>query len=215
MAILTIAQVKTFLKITDTDADRDAQINALIPVVEEDIASYCNSRFRNPAVAFSGSFVITAPAIVYTLTCALGGISDQPFAIGDYIDLYGTARNDGYFTIATLSDTVITTTEVLVAESAATLSVYLVQWPEPVRMIAARMVGFQLDHIASAGLQSENILDYSYTLSSSGSSSGYAGGYSSDIMQGLDRYRNQRCGFGTKRQHYQDRRGNFEGGELL
>ena len=141
MAILTLAQAKAFLKITDADADRDAQITAFIPAVEDDIAAICNTRFRNTSVSFSGDIAITGVSTTYTLTCSDGGISDVAFAVGDYIDLEDSDRNDGYFTIATLSDTAVTTTEALVTEAEKDLTFYLVQWPEGVRQIAARMIG--------------------------------------------------------------------------
>lgn len=209
MAILTLAQAKAFLKITDTDADRDAQISAFIPAVEDDIAAICNKRFRNTSVSFTGDITITGVSTTYTLTCSDGGITDVAFAVGDYIDLEGSDRNDGYFTIATLADTAVTTTEALVTESEKSLTFYLVQWPEGVRQIAARMIGYLLDTVGSAGLISENILDYSYTRAE-----GTDTGYPAAIIKALSRFGVMSCGFGVKRSQYNDKRGSFEGSIL-
>jgi hypothetical protein len=209
MAILTLAEAKAFLKITDTDADRDAQISAFIPAVEDDIAAICNTRFRNTSVSFSGDIAITGVGSTYTLTCSDGGISDIAFAVGDYIDLEGSERNDGYYTIATLADIAVTTTEALVTEAEASLEFYLVQWPHAVRMIAARMIAYQLDMIGSAGVTSERILDYSYTRGD-----GTDLGYPLPIIKALQRFGFMKCGFGVKRRKYIDKRGAFLGGEL-
>jgi hypothetical protein len=209
MAILTLAEAKAFLKITDTDADRDAQITAFIPAVEDDIAAICNTRFRNTSVSFSGDITITGVSTTYTLTCSDGGISDVAFAVGDYIDLEDSDRNDGYYTIATLADTAVTMTEALITEDEKVLVFYLIQWPEAVRMIAARMIAYQLDMIGSAGISSEHILDYSYTRGE-----GTDLGYPVPIIKALQRFGHMHCGFGVKRSQYIDKRGTFEGSEI-
>ena len=204
--ITTLAEVKKILNISDNS--QDDQISALIPMVENDIVAYTNTQFTNSNITFSGSFVPTAAAgPVYTLVCALGGISAIPFAIGDQIKLFGTVRNDGRFSIKLLSDTVVTVNEPLVGEDAVTASITLIQYPVGLNLYAIRMISYLLKHGDDAGIQSESIKSYSYSRAASGSDAGYP----AEILKGLDRYRLVKTGRGQIREQFIDRRGNYVG----
>jgi hypothetical protein len=213
MAILTTASAKAFLGITSTDATRDAQIALFIPAIEEDIASICGRRFRNNDVSFSGDITPTGVGTTYTLTCLDGGMAAATvgWAVGDYIDISGSVRNDGYRTIATISDTAITVTEPIVTEAEASISLYLVQWPAMLPMYAAQMVGYLLDSVANQGITSERIIDYSYTREANSISAGYP----LSIVNSL-RYRfgYMSMGTGVKREQYNDKRGTFLGATI-
>ena len=210
MALITLAQWKTLLGVTSTDATRDARITALLPYLEDDIVTYCNNDFLNTDVAFSGNFVLTVPGgTTYTLTCALGGISDTSLAIGDNILLEGTIRNDGRYTIATVSDTVITVTEAITAESAIDAEVTLIAWPVGLKLYAARMISYQVDHMADAGITGEVIKSYSYTRRQYGEMADP--GYPQELTRGLDRWRLLKTGHAQVRTHYSDKRGTWTG----
>lgn len=207
MAVITLAQYKALMGVTSTDSTRDARITALIPIIEDDITAYCSRDFLNDEVNFSGYFVVDETSGTYTLTCALGGITDTDLAVGDCILLEGTVRNDGRYTISVLTDTVITTTEALVDESSVLAEVTLIQWPLGTRGIAARMIAYQLKHGDDAGLTGETIKSYSYSRASSGADAGYP----AEILKGLDRWRYVKTGSGQRRGHYIDHRGSFVG----
>lgn len=210
MALITLAQWKTLLGITSTDATRDARVTTLLPQLEDDIVTYCNNNFLNTDVSFSGSFVLAvAGGTTYTFTCALGGISDTTLAIGDCILVEGTTRNDGRYTIATISDTVITTTEVITAEAAVDIEITLIQWPKGLQLYAARMISYQIDHMADAGITGEVIKSYSYTRRQYGEMADP--GYPQELTRGLDRWRLYKTGHAHTKTHYIDKRGTYLG----
>lgn len=206
MALITLAQWKTLLGITSTDATRDARVTALLPYLEDDIVNYCNNDFLNTDITFGSNFVLTIPGgTTYTLTCALGGISDIGFAIGDNFLFEGTLRNDGRYTIVTVSDTVITVTEAITAESAIDAEITLIAWPNGLKLYAARMISYQVDHMADAGITGEVIKSYSYTRRQYGEMADP--GYPQELMRGLDRWRKLNTGHAQTRLHYNDKRG--------
>lgn len=208
MAIITLAEYKTLMGITDVDATRDARISALIPQVEADIVEECNNEFTNPDITFTGAFVPTVSSgPVYTLVCALGGIAAVSFANGDSFVLDGTVRNDGRYTGTTFADTVITVSEPVVAEASVEASVTLIQYPAGIKLYAARMIAYQMDNMANAGLTSETIKSYSYSRAASGGDTGYP----AEILKGLSKWKNVKVGRSRRREHLYDERGDWVG----
>jgi hypothetical protein len=211
MAIITLAGYKVLMGITDTDATRDARISAMIPQIEAFIVSYCNNDFTNPDITFTGDITPTVSAgPVYTLACADGGITTAGFASGDCFVLSGTKRNDGRLTSTTIADTLVTVSDVLVAEAEVSATIKLIQYPLGVQYIAARMISYQLKHGDDAGLSGEHIGSYSYTMRESGQ----GGGYPADILGGLGEWRYLKVGRGRRIEHYNDKRGTFIPGEI-
>ena len=210
MAVITLAQYKVLMGVTDTDATRDARVTAFIPEIESEIIQICNRDFLNDDITFTGNFVPTVAAgPVYTLVCALGGIAAVSFAAGDTILLEDTVRNNGRYTGAIIADGVVTVTEALVAEAAVDATITLVQFPAGLQMYAARMIAYQLAHSDDAGLTGESIKSYSYSRASGGAADA---GYPQEIINGLRRsYGFVKTGLGKRRGHYNDHRGSFVG----
>jgi hypothetical protein len=207
MAIITLTEYKQLMGEVDVDTTRDARISALIPQIEADIVAHCNNDFTNPDIAFTGDFVPTVSSgSIYTLVCSDGGISDISFANGDQFVLSGTIRNDGRLTSTTFADTVITVSDVLVAEAEVSASITLIQYPAGLQIYAARMIAYQLSHMSDAGITSESIGKYSYSRASGGSSDA---GYPNEILRGIDRWKNIKVGRGRRVEHYTDKRGTF------
>jgi len=207
MAIITLAQYKRLMGVDIADTSQDGRIMALIPQIEADIVEYCNNSFTNPDITFTGYFTPTVGAgPVYTLVCSDGGISDVSFANVDQFVLSGTIRNDGRLTSTTFADTVITVSDVLVAEAEVSASITLIQYPAGLQIYAARMIAYQLSHMSDAGITSESIGKYSYSRVSGGSSDA---GYPNEILRGLDRWKNIKVGRGRRVEHYTDKRGTF------
>jgi len=212
MALITLAQYKTLMGITSTDATRDACISALIPQIEQEIVEYCNNQFTNSDIKFTGDFTPTVSSgPVYTLVCSDGGISAVSFAAGDTILLDGTVRNVQRLTGTIFADTVVTVTEPLVAEAEVSATITLVQWPAGLQIYAARMIAYQLSHMGDAGLTSEHISKYSYTRASGGAADA---GYPQEILRGLDRWKYLKVGRGRRIEHYTDKRGDYIPSEI-
>jgi len=201
--ITTSAVIKNLLNITDTSYD--SRITALLPMVESDLINYCNNQFLS-SVNFAGDITIKGTLGVYTLECS-GGISASGLADDDVIYLSGSVRNDGYFTITNLTDTVITVAEKVYAEAEQGLKLSLAVFPVELPMYISQMIWHKMDKIKDSGIQGETIKSYSYTRSDSTGDAGYP----MDILHGLDRFRFIKTGRGRRREQFIDRRGNFVG----
>lgn len=212
MAVITLAEYKTFNGITSTDATRDARISALIPEIEAYIVEYCNNAFTNPDVEVSGLMTTTAAAgPVYTLDLAAGGFTASGIVSGDIVAFSGSRRNDGRFTVSSVADTALTVAEAVTSETATFPGyVKLVQYPNGLKFIASRMIAYQMEHMADAGMQSESIGKYSYSRQASTN----AAGYPDEILKALDKWRNVSIPKGIRRDQYNDRRGSWIGGTI-
>lgn len=113
----------------------------------------------------------------------LGSLTNS-FKIGDCLLISGSRRNDGYYSIANVTSTVITVNEDLVDGSANCFS-FLTDVPDALIEIVGRMIHYDI-YVRSnrAGLKSERVGTYSYTLGDSGNNLGYP----YDIVSGLNAY---------------------------
>jgi hypothetical protein len=200
--------VATWIQI---EMDKDYRINFIKDSVFETILKYINNRFyisrqknysdvysQSPAFVYnrdklftlysyqsvfstfnfaSGTKRLTAPDTVY------GDITDT-FQIGDIIYIEGSTRNDGYYSIKSLTDTYIEVNESITTES-ANCFVILADVPAALVNIVSRMIYFDV-YVRSkiGGLQSERVGTYSYSTQPLDGDLGYP----KDIVSGLDMY---------------------------
>lgn len=200
--------VATWIQI---EMDKDYRINFIKDSVFETVLKYINNRFyisrqqnysdvysQSPAFVYnrdklftlysyqsvfstfdfvSGTKKLTAPDTVY------GDITDT-FQVGDIIYIEGSTRNDGYYSIKSLTDTYIEVNESIITES-ANCFIILADVPSALVNIISRMIYFDV-YVRSkiGGLQSERIGTYSYTLQNLDGDMGYP----RDIVSGLDAY---------------------------
>jgi len=112
--------------------------------------------------------VITAPVNVET----------EGFAAGDDIYVYGSFKNDGFVTIATVATNLITvSSDDTIVNEPSGRNVYLqvVSWPKSLAYAAAQLVKFDYDDRASYDPQvaSESLGPHSVSYRASGESFGY------------------------------------------
>jgi hypothetical protein len=190
MSLITATEAKTLLQIFGTTYD--TLIAALIPVVRREIIDITNNRFLNPYVCLSsGSISFAAattgpPAVGPTITDSQGSFLLYHFNSGMDICVSGSIKNDGYYETTTIAAGTITlaTTETLTDEASG-LSAPLIQqmvFPTDLKMIAARMIAFQMDKWQLSGESSRSISDLSIS---------YAGGgyYPAALSKELYRWR--------------------------
>jgi len=220
--MVSLANVKAFLRITDTDATRDALISLLIPIVYADIVEECNNKFIADDYDFSSDDIyFDVTGSTYKILIAAGGFTAMAYPTGGNIIVSGSRLNDGIFTIAAQADTYLTTTEAIVDELQSTdgytVRVDLCNFPKPLELIASRMIGYQLSNSNSAGLASMSLGNYSETRAAGGVT---RGGYPDEILNSLRPWKNHRVGRGTIQWHMNENRTYFpyevsgsEGGE--
>jgi hypothetical protein len=202
--MVSLANVKAYLRITDTDATRDALISLLIPVVYQDIIAECNNLFKVPGAEISSDDIYFDASPAYKILLDAGGFAAMAWPTTGSIVVTGSKLNDGLYTISVQADTYITTTEPILDEIQPTthypVSVSLVAFPKPIELIASRMIGYQLANSASAGVVSMSLGNYSETRKAT------TGGYPDEILNSLRPWKNMTTGRGTIRWHINENR---------
>jgi hypothetical protein len=202
--IATRNEIKTILGISASDYAKDTQIDAILPMVSNDLIEYCNNTFIGQMITFSGECTITASAGVYRINCADGGMDVANFAIGDTIHLSGSTRDDGYLTIAGINANYFTIVEPLTANTTATpMTINITTFPMALKIYLAKMIGYQLFHANDSGITSESIGNYSYSRAQGTTDSGYP----AEILRGLDKWKNVSTKRGSILPQFRDYRG--------
>jgi hypothetical protein len=203
--MVSLSNVKAFLRIADTDATRDALISLLIPIVYADIVEECNNKFVAPDYDISSTAIyFDVTGTTYKVLKDDGGFTAMAYPTGGNIIVSGSRLNDGIFTISAQSDTYLTTTEAIVDELQTTetypVRVDLCAFPKPLELIASRMIGYQLANSNSAGIESMKLGNYSETRKIS------SGGYPDELLRSLNNWKNMRTGRGTIQWHMNENR---------
>jgi hypothetical protein len=196
---------------TQIEQDKDFRITAQKNGVVNTVFQYINNRFYIPRQINYSDVYDTAPSFVFnrkrlftlytyesvfaefsfsmttkkaTLTGLVYGALLDSFQIGDMIYIQGSTRNDGYYTIKTVTDTVIEINETFITET-ANCFVVLSSVPPALLQIISKMIYFDVYvRLKIGGLQSERIGTYSYSTQALDGGLGYP----RDITSGLDMY---------------------------
>jgi hypothetical protein len=203
--MVSLANVKAYLRISDTDATRDALISMLIPVVYSEIIEYCNNRFIAADYDFtSNAIYFDVTGTTYKILINAGGLTAMAYPTGGTIIVSGSRLNDGIYTIAAQADTYLTLTEPVVDELQSSegydVRIDLCNIPKPIELIASRMIGYQLANSASAGITSMSLGNYSESRKVS------TGGYPDELLNQLRTWKNMRTGRGTIKWHINENR---------
>ena len=181
MPIITATEVTVYTDISASAATITA--SGLIPVVQDRINWICNNYF------LTGLYLqqsVTFEATAATITGDSSYVSEG-FADGDEIYVYHSYRNDGYYTVDSVSAGVITiaSTESVIAElSGASVLISVVAWPRDLLYTAAQMVAYDYDKRAarSAGATSVRLGPWAESYAEPGSG---VFGYPADILAPL------------------------------
>jgi hypothetical protein len=189
MSILSTTEAKLYLGITSTEYDN--LIAAYIPMVIQEFFDHTNNYFDNNTVKLTSNSIV-ASSSDRTIIVSNTNFSTWSFLSGDEIRIRDSARNDGFYTAATVSSATIT-----VSSSSDYVATYTLRnealqeacWiitkidvPMNIKPLLAAMVKFKIDNPFGTP-QSESLGDYSVTYGNSGS------GYPSGITSAINRYR--------------------------
>lgn len=210
--MVTLAEVKAFLRITDTDATRDALISALIPIVYQEMVDECNYLFKVEGYELTDDAIyFDVTGSTYTINLAAGGFAAMNWPTGGDLIVSGSRLNNGIYTIASQSDTAITTTEPIVDElqpsTAYDVTLSLASFPKQFELIASMMIGEQLDNPSGGDLISQSIGNYSETRAQKQSSTSF--GYSNRVAGMLSKFKRVRVGYGSIVWHVNENRRYF------
>ncbi len=185
MPIVTATQVTVFTDISQSAGT--ITTNGFIPIVQDRITDYCYNWFVNDDIDLQGSLVFNATAATIV---SQNSFETEGFAAGDEFFVYNSLRNDGYYTIDSISAETITiaSTETVVSEiSGQSILVSLVQWPNSIAYVAAQFVKYDTDDRGKrvAGLTAQSLGPRSESY---GTDFG-AFGYPSDLLSLLDQFK--------------------------
>jgi len=117
----------------------------IIPIVQDRITMLTNNYFTSE-LQFEDR--ITFDSALRTLTTGSAHFEEYNFLAGDDIMLYGSYRNDGYYTILSVNEnvaTLVTGSTIINELSGQSILLSVVQWPKPIKYAAAQMIYYDVD----------------------------------------------------------------------
>jgi len=196
MAIITLDEVKDILQIDGDSYDND--IDRLIPYVQEDICDYCNNWFKDPYVYRESVSYIS---FIRGTTGDSGDViidDDSKFLQKGFLSdmdvvVEGGGANVGihHVTSAVAGQLKLDSTGELISQDPddtgdnnwiGEIKISRIKWPKAIKLAAAQMVHYLIEHPSPTNVLNERIDDYSVT---------YAGHntYPQRILDGLKKYR--------------------------
>lgn len=153
--IINKANIKTLLGISVSTYD--TQIDAIYPILLDQICSYCNNDFvkinwANYPVHRQCDLTTTSTTITTTTDVSL-------FVVGDFIRLYGTEYNDGLYQIKTNTGGVITieTAKTLRPETGSGY-IALIDFPNEFLNVIAKYIDTTI--VNDSNVKREKVPDY-------------------------------------------------------
>lgn len=145
--IMTVTEFRQFVETDETDAALEMRLKA----IELFIRGYTNNNFQvrgtgRVADVVGGLFMVEAL---------------NPFEVGDTLQISGSEKNDGLYTVKESNDDTFTVNEK--TRDKKVLFVTLVEYPEDIKMGVVELLKYDLENREKAGVQSESISRHSVT----------------------------------------------------
>jgi hypothetical protein len=181
MAIITTAQVKSFLGITGSDYD--TAIDFHIPYVQKDYIQICNSGYELDEYIYINGITIAFNNLdPDTITDSNDGFVTAGFEAGHDILVEGSESNDGEYEIDTVAAGTLTlaSIEELTTEAAGeNVTITRLKWIQANLYYVAQMVWHRITSAQRADVRNESLSRYSVTYNQS------SGGYPESVVNGL------------------------------
>jgi len=188
--LVASSNVKLWTGITSTDYDET--IEALNPIILDDITNYCKNSFVRSTMYQWDDNISFSTSTGSNSIISNASTSDVDFTefidVGNIIRVVDAIQNNGYFSVVSVNSTVITVNETIKTESSSTGKfpiVYRVDYPDDIPFIGAKMIRWSIDSQNRDGLRSESLGDYSYTLQELVGNNMYP----TNIVGGLKKYK--------------------------
>jgi hypothetical protein len=145
MPIITQAEVKTLLQITNTTYD--TLISTLIPIVQKNVIRYCRNSFLNTNFQYEAStvaFVAVSGETHAKITDSESQFVEYDFIAGDY-KIRWSKYNDKIVTVSTVEAGTLTLAEgeILVTEAAEnSVMITKVEFPEDIKIPVAQYINY-------------------------------------------------------------------------
>jgi hypothetical protein len=194
MPILTASEVTVLSDISATAGTIIA--GDYIKEVTQKINLATNNYFISD-IYFQGFMTFDKTLNTITVDSSVDLVNDYGFVDGDEFYIAGSYRNDKYVVCSSVSNNIITlaTGYSVVSElSGRSILISLVDFPLPLKRIAAQMIAYDYDkrNEQSSGIKSHSLGPFSETFANT-DNNGNGEGYPASIMDLLISYRVARC----------------------
>ena len=181
--IMTVEELRKFVQTDETDECLEAKLAG----IEQQIRGYTHNNFQ-----VRGTGIVADVVAGVFMSEAL-----IPFEAGDTIQISGSAKNDGLYTVDEVTDdTTFTVNEKTRDE--IELYITLVRYPADVKMGIVNMMTWELENRTKAGIQSETISRHTVNYINLDERNS-ALGYPASLVQFLKPYMRSRFGGGIGR----------------
>lgn len=138
---MSVVELRKFVQTDESDECLEAKLSG----IEQQIRGYTNNNFQVRGTGricdlVGGTFTMEAL---------------NPYEVGDTVQISGSAKNDGLYTVKEVNDFIFTVNEKTRDE--IDVFVTLVRYPDDVKMGVANMMTWELENRTKAGIQSESI----------------------------------------------------------
>lgn len=144
--IISVEELKQYIKTTDTDAMLEAKLRAL----ELSIRGYTNNNFQQRSIR------TVCPVMAQKLYTAYPHLQ-----VGDTVQISQSIFNDGVYTIKGIADGYIELDKKLLDENQVLVT--KVEYPADVKMGVVNMLKWDMENRKKVGIQSETISRHSVT----------------------------------------------------
>ena len=146
MAIITAAEVKALLRISDTTYD--TYLAAVIPPVQDFVMTEFHNRFHVKSVYITASSIACVKGDPDTITDSNSNFVEAYFAAGMDIDIQDTINNNSVKVLATVAagTLTLTSTNELIDEDAGitTVTITRVKFPAGIKIPVANLIKYLL-----------------------------------------------------------------------
>lgn len=188
MAILTATEVTLYSNISCSAGTITSK--NLIPVVQARVTTILNNYFCTD-LDLVDTFTFNPSATNATIVARGNSFDDRNFVAGDDVYIYGSYRNDGYQTVASVATstlTLVSGSTIYDELSSASIVISVVKWPLDVKVAAAKMCAYDYDtrDSVSANINSRSLGPLSETYTDSDKDEF---GYPKSLTSALEKYR--------------------------
>ncbi len=177
--IMTVEELRKFIKTDDTDECLEAKLAG----IEQQIRSHTHNNFQ---VRGTGR-ICDVVGGTFTMEAL------NPYEVGDTVQISGSAKNDGLYTVKEVNEFIFTVNEKTRDE--IDVLVTLVRYPADIKMGVINLMTWELENRTKAGIQSETISRHTVNYINLDAWNS-AMGYPESLVQFLRPYMRSRFGRG-------------------
>jgi len=175
--MITLTELKALLR--ETGTSNDTYYTMLIPYVIESICQYCKNYFLDENLYIESDVVFSASA----KTVVVEDYDDE-FAVGDYIRILDSKRNNYHALITNITNSTITLSQCDVKDEESAVTIYRADYPKNLKLSFSNIVKYVA--AGDLGIEKKEKID-DYEIEYWGGN--LVNGLPEQFLKGLSRYK--------------------------